>query len=367
MVTRQLKLIEPVRLRAKVVHGFGRGSSELGFPTANLSIRWDASDLSALTSDEQAVLDFARKNDTGIYAALSCVEDGPDRGIYKVAMSMGWNPTFKDVKEKTIEPWILHTFSESFYDCQLRLLILAYVRPEVKFESFDDLIREIRADGDYCSEALDDPKLSKYMDEEFLRCVSSQPSREPQLEEGCQGCCLRRVLQSLPVAVAKEGSCTRVLLVQAEEAPSGGSLRTSGHVGRVAEELASLKEFRLDLVNAVGSQPAEIAAEVIRSHFPDAESSVISPAVLHEDKEMLEIATVLKKHRGGCVMLVMQETLNKAVLAYFLRLAGHTESAEVPQRSGCVNILDVYFDEGKPHPQRIAVHGLDLIASQSGL
>ena len=27
-------------------------------------------------------------------------------------MSMGWNPTFDDVKAKTVEPWILHDFDE---------------------------------------------------------------------------------------------------------------------------------------------------------------------------------------------------------------------------------------------------------------
>mmetsp|Transcript_51944 Transcript_51944/g.96076 ORF Transcript_51944/g.96076 Transcript_51944/m.96076 type:complete len:368 (+) Transcript_51944:92-1195(+) len=367
MVTRQLKLIEPVRLRAKVVHGFGRGSSELGFPTANLSIRWDASEETVLTQDEQTVLDFARKNDTGIYAALSCVEDGPDRGIYKVAMSMGWNPTFKDVKEKTIEPWILHTFAESFYGCNLRLLILAYIRPEVKFESFDELIREIRADGDYCGEALDDPSLSKYMAEDFLRCVSSPPNREQPSEEGCQGCDLRRVLQSLPVVEAKESSYTRLLLVQAQEASVTDSVRTSGHVGRVAEELRSLKEFRLDVVTALGGKPAEAAAEVMRSQFPDVVRTVMSPSMPLEDKDMQDLAALLKKHRGGCVLFVMQETVNKAVLGYFLRFAGHAEPTEVPQRSGCVNILDIYFDEGKPEPQKATVHGLDLIAAQSGL
>ena len=32
-------------------------------------------------------------------------------------MSVGWNPTFKDLKYKTIEPWILHDFEEDFYGC----------------------------------------------------------------------------------------------------------------------------------------------------------------------------------------------------------------------------------------------------------
>lgn len=39
MESRELSLIAPVRLRGKVVHGFGRGSKELGFPTANIEIR----------------------------------------------------------------------------------------------------------------------------------------------------------------------------------------------------------------------------------------------------------------------------------------------------------------------------------------
>ena len=30
-------------------------------------------------------------------------------------MSVGWNPTFKDLEYKTIEPWILHDYPEDFY------------------------------------------------------------------------------------------------------------------------------------------------------------------------------------------------------------------------------------------------------------
>lgn len=55
MVERSLTLIDPVPLRAEVIHGFGRGSKVslppaatthhtpfqvLGFPTANMRIRW---------------------------------------------------------------------------------------------------------------------------------------------------------------------------------------------------------------------------------------------------------------------------------------------------------------------------------------
>ena len=62
----------------------------LGFPTANMEIRWDATAAGGsetaveLTPDEAAVRSFIDGCDTGIYAALACVEDGPDTGIYKV-------------------------------------------------------------------------------------------------------------------------------------------------------------------------------------------------------------------------------------------------------------------------------------------
>eukprot|EP00930_Biecheleria_cincta_P077337 TRINITY_DN64617_c0_g1_i1.p1 TRINITY_DN64617_c0_g1~~TRINITY_DN64617_c0_g1_i1.p1 ORF type:complete len:152 (-),score=33.36 TRINITY_DN64617_c0_g1_i1:32-457(-) len=135
---RALRLIQPVRLRAEVVRGFGRGSRQLGFPTANLKISWDA-DPSSLNEEERMVREFADSHSTGIYCAFGRIEEPVGQQlVYKVAMSMGWNPTFSDVKAKTIEPWILHTFSEDFYGCHLRLLVLAYVRPELRFESLEE-------------------------------------------------------------------------------------------------------------------------------------------------------------------------------------------------------------------------------------
>lgn len=167
VVERALTLIEPTPLRAEVVHGFGRGSKVLGFPTANMDIRW-GTEPAQLSSEERAVLDFAADIETGIYAAYACVDDGPDPGVYKVAMSVGWNPTFTDLKSKTIEPWILHDYDEDFYGCHLRVLVVAYIRPEVKFESFEELIQEIRADGDFCSQKLDSPELAALRSHTFL-------------------------------------------------------------------------------------------------------------------------------------------------------------------------------------------------------
>jgi hypothetical protein len=40
-----------------------------------------------------------------------------------------------DVQEKTLEPWILHTFDGDFYGEEIRLVVAAYIRAEANFES----------------------------------------------------------------------------------------------------------------------------------------------------------------------------------------------------------------------------------------
>merc|ERR1712232_747226 len=152
----QQALEGPPRLRARVVHGFGRGSKMLGFPTANMEVKWYfEKEPEKLTAEEREILSFAQTCEAGIYYAWAQVADGADKGVYKTAMSVGWNPTFTDVKAKTIEPWILHDFGEDFYDCELRLVVCGFVRKELRFDNFDDLITAIREDGDFCKEALD--------------------------------------------------------------------------------------------------------------------------------------------------------------------------------------------------------------------
>ncbi|KAJ3690054.1 hypothetical protein LUZ61_019218 [Rhynchospora tenuis] len=142
--------IDPWYIGGPVIKGFGRGSKVLGIPTANLS----AESFSDILSDHTSGVYFG-------WAALST------RGIYKMVMSIGWNPYF-DNTEKTIEPWLLHKFDEDFYGEELRLTIVGYIRPEANFPSLESLIARIHEDGRIAETALDLPLYAAYRNSPYL-------------------------------------------------------------------------------------------------------------------------------------------------------------------------------------------------------
>lgn len=143
--------MQPWFIGGPVIKGFGRGSKVLGIPTANLS-----------TEGYSGLL---LEHPSGVYFGWAGLSD---RGIYKMAMSIGWNPYFGN-SEKTIEPWLLHQFTEDFYGEELRLAIVGYIRPEENFPSVESLIAKIHEDGRIANRALDLPLYSKYKDEPFLK------------------------------------------------------------------------------------------------------------------------------------------------------------------------------------------------------
>jgi len=80
-----LKKIPLVRMRGKIIKGFGRGSKMLGVPTANMEIK------------DRSIIEHTP---AGIYAGWARIEGKPD--VYKTVLSIGWNPFFKDIKEKIV-------------------------------------------------------------------------------------------------------------------------------------------------------------------------------------------------------------------------------------------------------------------------
>ncbi|XP_059485134.1 riboflavin kinase [Neocloeon triangulifer] len=134
----------------EVIKGFQRGSKELGIPTANFP--------------HEVVENLPTGVETGIYYGWASVDDGP---VYKMVMSVGWNPYYKNEK-KSMETHIMHKFDDDFYGSTLKVCMVGYLRPEMDFKSLDELIEAINQDIKNASEALDQPSKLKYKDHEFF-------------------------------------------------------------------------------------------------------------------------------------------------------------------------------------------------------
>lgn len=67
-------LLPPILLSGPVVHGFGRGSKQLGIPTANLPV--------------EALGEQLRDVPAGVYCGWASV--GASDRVYKMVMSIGW-------------------------------------------------------------------------------------------------------------------------------------------------------------------------------------------------------------------------------------------------------------------------------------
>lgn len=111
----QRALEEPIKLNATVIHGFQRGSKELGIPTANLN-------MAELGAQGEAL-------ETGIYYGKAHLEGTS----YITVVSVGWNPYYKNEK-KTVEAHLLAQLDD-FYDKTIEVELIGYLRPEANFRS----------------------------------------------------------------------------------------------------------------------------------------------------------------------------------------------------------------------------------------
>nr|XP_020864183.1 riboflavin kinase [Phascolarctos cinereus] len=146
----------PYFCRGKVVRGFGRGSKQLGIPTANFP--------------EQVVDNLPCDFSTGIYYGWASVGNGD---VHKMVLSIGWNPYYKNTK-KSVETHIIHTFKEDFYGEILSIVITGYIRPERNFSSIDALISAIQDDIEEAKRQLDLPEHLKLKEDNFFHMPESK-------------------------------------------------------------------------------------------------------------------------------------------------------------------------------------------------
>ncbi|CDO54683.1 hypothetical protein DV451_001569 [Geotrichum candidum] len=176
-----------------VIAGFGRGSSDLGIPTANIP-REAYVDMLAAIKQECG-------HDTGIYYGWVAVspnpqtetdaagektvttannreikynfgtklEPGVDTGVVlPMVMSVGLNPFYHN-QDLSAEIHIIHKFRETFYGAKLRFIILGYIRPELDYVSVEALINDINFDIKVALNSLARPDYAKLKDDAFFK------------------------------------------------------------------------------------------------------------------------------------------------------------------------------------------------------
>ncbi|MFT6076146.1 MAG: riboflavin kinase/FMN adenylyltransferase [Yoonia sp.] len=121
------------RIEGKVIRGDQRGR-ELGYPTANMSI-------SGLHPPK-----------FGVYAVKVDVLNGPLKGNYNGAASIGVRPMFGE-NVPNCETFIFD-FKADLYGATLSVALVDYLRPELKFDDLDALIIQMDADCTKAREIL---------------------------------------------------------------------------------------------------------------------------------------------------------------------------------------------------------------------
>ena len=143
-------------IRGPVAKGYGRGGKELGFATANL--------------DSDIIGDVLGDLEKGVYAAFyQTVASGePKRAVVNVGIA----PTFEGQEQpvKLVEAHLLDHDGSDLYGDALALLMVAFIRPEMKFDGLDALKAQIGADCETAKSALADVDLN-YIQEGFLKAV----------------------------------------------------------------------------------------------------------------------------------------------------------------------------------------------------
>lgn len=118
-------LSKPYLIKGKVIHGKQLGRT-IGIPTANLEF------------DNKMVIP-----EKGVYYTNVKYNES----IFKGLTSVGYNPTVNG-KELTIETYILN-FDEMIYDEELKVYFVERIRDELKFDTLDELVEQIRKDEDF--------------------------------------------------------------------------------------------------------------------------------------------------------------------------------------------------------------------------
>ena len=115
----------PVILSGKVEHGRKLGSS-FNIPTANIVPGEDISGL-----------------EYGVYYSVIYIEEKAYKGI----TNLGTKPTVNDENSVNVESFI-YDFEGDLYGREIKVELLEFKRPEMKFENVNELFAQVKEDLD---------------------------------------------------------------------------------------------------------------------------------------------------------------------------------------------------------------------------
>ncbi|KAL2634661.1 hypothetical protein R1flu_006140 [Riccia fluitans] len=146
----------PLRVREHIVKGFGRGSKQMGIPTANV--------------DPEEVPEHVLILPKGVYCGWAQVNgETLDKGVHKMVMNIGNRPTFADGGGISVEVHILYDYGDVyFYGEQLSLLVVGFIREEMQFKSIGELVQRILADIETARKGLDEEDMQKFVSDEVF-------------------------------------------------------------------------------------------------------------------------------------------------------------------------------------------------------
>ena len=124
----------------------------MGVPTANLD--------PAVLADELAGL---RR---GVYFGYARLPEDAKHGKWcKCVVNVGARPTFADGEGVTVEVHALRDFGRDFYGERMEVVVLGFLRPEMRFDGLQALVARIMADIGLARGALDERACRERVDE----------------------------------------------------------------------------------------------------------------------------------------------------------------------------------------------------------
>eukprot|EP00959_Pyramimonas_sp_CCMP1952_P201946 4222902-Pyramimonas_sp.AAC.1 len=149
-------------MTGEVVVGFGRGSSKMGVPTANINPAEIVEEIEGLPN--------------GVYFGWAKLE-GEDGSAHPMVMNLGNRPTFADGDGISAEVHIMHDYGRDFHGERLSVVVLGYLRPELRFASLTELVDRIHKDIGLSKAMLTNFLLKCYKDDDLSLIHISEPTR----------------------------------------------------------------------------------------------------------------------------------------------------------------------------------------------